>query len=155
MTRAGQQVHVAELYSGADGATMVGGGVDPVLDRQALQAYRRRLREIDEAVVAAEGSRPDMEAAGRLEQERARLARELTNAVGLGGRKRGLGDPAEKARKAVSARIRASIRKISAVHPALGEHLERSVTTGNFCTYESTPAVHWHGGGSSRPVASG
>ena len=145
MTNADQEVHVAELYSGGESATTVGGGADPVLDFQALRAYRKRLREIDEAALVAEG-REDIEGARSVEQERAGLARELSRAVGLGGRKRGLGDPAEKARKAVSARIRASIRKISDVHPELGVHLQRFVTTGNFCIYEPTPAVHWCAG---------
>ncbi|TWH28374.1 hypothetical protein [Isoptericola variabilis] len=44
----------------------------------------------------------------------------------------GLGD---RARSAVTQRIRAAIRRIGEHHPELGEHLRTSVTTGTFCSY--------------------
>ncbi len=46
-----------------------------------------------------------------------------------------LDDPVERARKAVTARIRDAIRRIGRVAPALGRHLEASVSTGVRCTY--------------------
>jgi hypothetical protein len=61
--------------------------------------------------------------------------RELAAATGLGGRGRLLGDQSERARKAVTARIRDAIARIERLHPALGAHLRASVTTGTFCAY--------------------
>jgi hypothetical protein len=46
-----------------------------------------------------------------------------------------LGDPVERARKAVTARIRDAIKRITDVHPPLGAHLAIAVATGVFCTY--------------------
>ena len=48
---------------------------------------------------------------------------------------------AERARTAVTARIKDSIRRIGGAHPELGRHLARSVRTGTFCVYE--PDQHW------------
>lgn len=71
------------------------------------------------------------------------LVDQLTAAYGLGKRSRPSGDPGEKARSAVTWRIRAAIRRIEEVHPALAEHLTRSVSTGRFCVYDPSPAVAW------------
>jgi predicted ATPase len=64
-------------------------------------------------------------------------------ALGLGGRVRRSGSAAERARTAVTARVRDAIRRISEAHPELGRHLERSVRTGTFCVYEPDRPVHW------------
>ena len=47
----------------------------------------------------------------------------LASAFGLGGRARKAGDPAERARSAVTWRIRSALSKVEAAHPALGAHL--------------------------------
>jgi hypothetical protein len=57
-------------------------------------------------------------------------------AVGLGGRQRTSLDPAERARKAVTGRIREAIGHIEVVHSELGRHLRRSIRTGTFCVYD-------------------
>jgi len=53
------------------------------------------------------------------------------------------GSPVERARTTVTARIRDSIRRIEAVHPELGRHLQRSVRTGTLCVYEPETDVRW------------
>jgi len=63
--------------------------------------------------------------------------------VGLGGRARRLGDPAERARKTVSWRLRSTLDRIDQAHPALGRHLRQSVRMGTFCSYEPDPPVRW------------
>jgi hypothetical protein len=85
----------------------------------------------------------DLGRIGSIKAERDALAHELAAALGLGGRARSLGDPAERARKAVSARIRDGIKAISACHAELGSHLESSVHTGTFCSYAPATAVRW------------
>ena len=49
----------------------------------------------------------------------------------------------ERARKAVTARIRDAIRRIEAVHPELGAHLDRSVITGTSCRYDPVDPLVW------------
>jgi hypothetical protein len=79
----------------------------------------------------------------RLGAELDGLIDQLSAAMGLGGRARRLGDPAEKARTAVTWRIRSAIRRIGKAHPALGRHLAMSVRTGAFCVYAPERPVRW------------
>lgn len=118
---------------------LVGGapqtGSDAVLDDAAKASYRHRMdaldREIDDASWSDDAVRRQ-----RAEDERDALVAELKRAAGLGGRDRRLGDVGEKARSAVTARIRDAIRRIADVHPELGEHLSSTVRTGRECAYE-------------------
>jgi TolB-like protein len=113
-----------------------------VLDEQAKCAYRARLREIeaDLAEVAAANDPGRVEA---LEEEKERLLNEMRKATGLGGRDRRTGDTSERARSAVTWRIRHAIKKLEAVHPALARHLRASIKTGAFCSYEPEKETHW------------
>jgi hypothetical protein len=53
------------------------------------------------------------------------------------------GDPTERARKAVTERIRTALERIGSAHPALGRHLENSIRTGIFCSYRPEAPVDW------------
>ncbi len=133
----GEAIHVLELTG--RGEAERGARAEPTLDRTALASYRRRLAELEEAV--AEEPRGARRA--ELEQERDALVQRLVADTGLGGRARKLNDPVERARKAVSARIRDAIRRIAKVHPELGAHLDRSVATGLCCVYRPRDATAW------------
>ena len=113
-----------------------------VIDAQARAAYRQRLRELDGAAAEADAA-ADIERSARIAAERDALVAALTEAYGLGGRVRRSGSVAERARTAVTARIRDAIRRISEAHPELGRHLARSVRTGTFCVYEPDQPVRW------------
>jgi hypothetical protein len=115
---------------------------DPVLDDEARTRYRARLADLDAELDRA-GRRGDAERGAALEQEREALLAELRRAIGLGGRARRLGDEAERARKAVTNRIRDTLRKLSERHPALAEHLRETVSTGSTCRYAPAEAVRW------------
>jgi hypothetical protein len=71
------------------------------------------------------------------------IADELAGALGLGGRARRTGDPVERARKAVTMRIRSAIAGIEAQDEALARHLRNAVHTGRVCSYEPEPPVTW------------
>ncbi len=126
------EIAATELMSGRPTA-----GADPMLDEQAKRAYRQRLdelaEEIDHALATADAGRAE-----RAQDERDALVDALASAVGLGGRDRRLGDDAERARKAVTARIRDAIGRIGEVHPELGAHLDAAVQTGTWCSYRPT-----------------
>ncbi|HVH24905.1 MAG TPA: ATPase, partial [Pseudonocardia sp.] len=102
-----------------------------------------RLAELDRELAATRPG-PDPERARRLERERAALGAEVERAAGLGGRSRPLGaSTVERARKAVTARIRDAVRRIGAAHPELGAHLDRSVITGTSCRYDPVDPLVW------------
>lgn len=111
-------------------------------DSQALKAYRERLREIEEEIETASTGGDDTRATA-LEEERETILKEVKRVTGLGGKTRKTGDAGERARSAVTWRIRHGIRKISEVHPALGSHLANSVRTGAFCSYSPEKLTSW------------
>jgi hypothetical protein len=117
------------------------GGLHPpsdageLLDSQARQAYKRRLAELEEEASEADAF-ADAERSARIAAERDSLVAALAEAYGLGGRPRRAGSASERARTAVTARIKDAIRRIGEAHPQLGRHLSRSVRTGTFCSYE-------------------
>ncbi len=55
--------------------------------------------------------------------------------IGLARRERRTWSSVERARSAVTHRIREVIGKITHLHPALGRHLEHTVHTGRWCVY--------------------
>lgn len=132
----GTAVHVTELT----GAPMTATAAD--LDTTAVAAYRRRLLDLEEDLAAAEADH-DTYRSEKLRVEQDVLIAELTGALGLGGRVRRSGDPTERARKAVTARIRDSIARITEAHPRLGRHLANAMRTGTWCSYEPEEPVHW------------
>ena len=71
------------------------------------------------------------------------LSKQLAKTLGLGGRSRKLGNASEKARAAVTWRIRSAIKKIQSAHPRLGIHLSNSIQTGIFCVYAPESDMDW------------
>ena len=67
------------------------------------------------------------------------LADQLAAAVGLGGRDRRAGSPAERARVNITRAIRAALARIRAHSPALAGHLDATIHTGTFCSYAPDP----------------
>jgi predicted ATPase len=120
----------------------VEGDTGETLDAAARTEYRARLVDLDEEISDADAAN-DLERASRAREEQHFVLAELGAAVGLGGRpRRGL-DPAERARKAVTWRVRDAIHRIEAAHPALGHHLRRSVRTGSLCMYDPAEPTEW------------
>jgi hypothetical protein len=134
----GQPISALRLYGSPEPDT----GADEVLDQRARAEYQQRLADLDEEIDEAETAHDEGRAA-RYRAERDALVDGLAAAYGLGGRVRRLGDPAERARSTVTARIRDSLRRIDRVHPALGAHLRASVSTGRSCVYHPEPPVRW------------
>jgi hypothetical protein len=115
------------------------GRTDSVLDRTALLAYRRRLAELDDELATAQ-AHSDLARQQRATDEREQLLAELRRATRPDGTPRALANTAaERARKAVTARVRDAIRRITDAHPELGAHLDRAVRTGTSCRYEPNP----------------
>ncbi|MFN2419332.1 MAG: AAA family ATPase [Candidatus Limnocylindria bacterium] len=145
VARPGQEIYVLDLTTppDADGrALRDAGDVGELLDARARAEYRRRVGELDDEIADA-ASNHDVGRAERARTERDFIAAELAAALGLGGRPRRSGDPAERARKAVSGRIRLTIGRIGSEHPELARHLTNAVRTGTFCVYKPEDAVDW------------
>jgi hypothetical protein len=144
LARPGQPVPALELVEAAGGppAAAAGGSLGPVLDETARRAYRQRLADLEGDLAEAEDN-ADLGRLERLRAERSMLADELAGAIGLGGRARFAGDPADRARKAVTMRIRAAISAIAAQDEALARHLRNTIRTGRLCSYQPEGTVSW------------
>lgn len=117
---------------------------DPVLDAQAKAEYKRRLSELRQELHEAERFN-DPERAAVTQEELDAIAQHLAQAVGLGGRDRQASSATERARSAVTQRIKKTIRKIDDAIPSLGRHLATRIKTGYFCSYNPHPErpVRW------------
>lgn len=138
LARAGTELHCLEL---ADRPAETSGEM-PVLDERARRELKARVRELQQEIDEADAAH-DTERAEHAREELDQLVEHLSGALGLGGRARPLGSAAERARSAVTWRIRNAIRKIASAHARLGRHLENSVRTGTYCVYAPEIPSHW------------
>jgi hypothetical protein len=110
------------------------GDAGEMLDAQAKAAYKRRTVELREQLEEArELNQPEL--VDRLEDEIETLGRELSRAVGLGGRDRRAASASERARINVTRAIKIGLERIAEHNPALAALLTNSIRTGTFCSY--------------------
>jgi hypothetical protein len=105
-----------------------------LLDARAKADYRRRLEGLESQLEEAERF-SDVERASRAREEIEVISRELSRAVGIGGRDRSGSDDSERARVLVTVRVREALRRIADGAPELGAHLTASIKTGRYCSY--------------------
>ncbi|HET8672724.1 MAG TPA: AAA family ATPase [Thermoleophilaceae bacterium] len=153
----GREFHALELVAAAGPATSASAAADPdlslrrggeddtgpLLDARAKAEYRERIGELQEEIEEAEAFH-DPERASRARAELDSLTRELSAAVGLGGRDRRGGSSAERARVNVTRSLRATVDRVQQHDAALGHHLHTCIRTGLFCSYDPGPgAARW------------
>jgi hypothetical protein len=110
------------------------GDAGEMLDAQTKAAYKRRTAELREQLEDAR-ERNQLELIERLEDEIEAVGRELSRAVGLGGRDRRAASASERARINVTRTIRVALERIAEHHPTLAALLTKSIRTGMFCSY--------------------
>ena len=120
-------IHIASL-----------GDAGEMLDEQAKAAYRRRLSELREELEEAK-ELGRAERAEQVEQEIDALTRELSRAVGLGGRSRRAASASERARQTITKAIKSVLERIVQSDAALGDIFSRCIKTGTFCSYQPDP----------------
>jgi len=132
----GREIPALDLAAGGTG--LIAPDTAPPLDATAREGYRRRIRELDSQLAAADraGNRA---AAERALTERQALVGELRRATGLAGRPRRASADAERARVNVTRTIRAAIDRITLAAPIAGTHLQSSIRTGALCRYQPAP----------------
>jgi hypothetical protein len=140
LARPGSEVHVLDLVT--PGPTLRSDAPGPAIDESARRQYRDRLLELEIELDEAD-EHADIARSEGLQAERDALLAELSGAYGLGGRARRRSDSTERARSAVTQRIRVAINRIERVDPELGGHLRRSIRTGTFCSYAPERPTSW------------
>jgi tetratricopeptide (TPR) repeat protein len=114
------------------------GDAGEMLDEQAKVAYRRRLSELRAELEEAK-ERGNVERAEQAEQEIDALTRELSRAVGVGGRSRRAASASERARQSITKSIKSVLEKIAQSDAGLADILSRCIRTGTFCSYQPDP----------------
>jgi AAA ATPase domain len=155
LAEGGRELHALDLVAGESApdraahhvesarVSSAPGDAGEILDARAKAEYRGRLNELEEEAEEARAL-GDIERAARADEERQVLVTELARALGLGGRDRRAASPSERARVSVTRAIRAALARIREHSPTLGEHLERTIRTGTFCSYVPDPrAPDW------------
>ncbi|MDP2291239.1 MAG: hypothetical protein Q8M22_08605 [Actinomycetota bacterium] len=138
LSRPRAEVHCLELMGGSD----VAGDAGPRLDTRARREYQQRILELQSEIDEARDHH-DSRRAERAELELDALVEQLAGAFGIHGASRRTGSSAEKARTAVTYRLRAAMRRLADLHPELGRHLANSVRTGTFCSYQPERETVW------------
>jgi hypothetical protein len=147
----GREFHVLDLVTAESGtvtqvdssqaaelARSTLGDAGEMLDARAKDAYRRRLTEIEDDIEQARAI-GDAERTAQAEAEHDFLVRELSRAVGLGGRDRKAASAPERARVSVTRAVRQAIARIGEHHRQLDEHFNRTIRTGTYCGYFPDP----------------
>lgn len=133
----GIPVHCSELM----GVAVLSNG-ETVIDEKAKEEYRKKITELQNDLAEADDHQ-DYKRAEVLQEEYEQLIEHLSDSLGLQGKIRQIGNPVEKARSAVTWRIRNAISKIEQDHSSLGKHLSNSIKTGTFCSYEPEKPIEW------------
>ena len=114
------------------------GDAGEMLDEQAKLTYRRRLSELRGELEEAK-KLGNVERAEQAEHETDALTKELSRAVGLGGRSRRAASASERARQSITKSIKLVLEKIAQSDGTLADILSRCIRTGTFCSYQPDP----------------
>jgi len=132
-----QLFHCAELMG-----NVVNEKGEKLFDAKAKKQYEKKIAELQADIREAE-QRNDFSALEKLQDEYDKLIEYLSQSLGLRGKVRESGNPIEKARSAVTWRIRSAIARIESYHPQLGAHLSNAIKTGSFCSYQPDRKITW------------
>ena len=121
----GREIHCLDLV----GVAVEESSTGEVIDAEARRNYEQRIRDLQAEIDEAE-SNSDYARAYRHQAELDTLIDHLTAALGHGNRTRRAAGSAERARSAVTHRLRTTIRQLGRVHSLLGRHLTHAVNTG-------------------------
>ncbi len=133
-----QEIHCADLM----GTALIHESGTEVIDSQARKNYEQKIIDLREELAEAEDMN-NLELASRLSEEYETLVAHLSKSLGLAGETRKTGSSVEKARSAVTLRIKSTIKKIESVHPDLARHFSSAIKTGTFCSYKPEKEIDW------------
>lgn len=137
LAKPGHSFHCAELM----GAVLDERGTK-VIDARAKKEYQRKILDLQEEIQFHESSN-DFIRAEEIQAQYDQLVDHLSQSLGLQGQIRTTGRTIDKARSAVTWRIRSAISRIEKVHPSMGKHLNNAVKTGTLCSYLPEKNTEW------------
>lgn len=138
ITEPRKEFHCMELM----GSSIDQKNVTSVIDDKAKNQYQKKIKQL---LIDIEDAKElqNFDLLSKLQEEYDSLVEHLSQSLGINNKPREIGSSVEKARSAVTWRIRSAIKKINVVHPSLGKHLSKSISTGTFCSYNPEFEFHW------------
>ncbi|MEL7588521.1 MAG: hypothetical protein AAGU19_17555 [Prolixibacteraceae bacterium] len=115
---------------------------EKLIDENARKQYQKKITELQSEIEEAE-EYSNFAQLEKLQEEYDRLIDHLSGSLNIRGRARKAGGAVEKARAAVTWRIRNAIARIEQHHPVLGAHLSNAVKTGTLCSYKPDREIQW------------
>ena len=134
----GREIHCLDLV----GVAVEESSTGEVIDAEARRNYEQRIRDLQAEIDEAE-AHSDYARAYRHQAELDTLIDHLAAALGHGNRTRRAAGSAERARSAVTHRLRTTIRQLGRAHSLLGRHLTHAVNTGTYCSYRPEQPIVW------------
>lgn len=138
LSKPNSEVHCMELM----GSTLQVNVDTETIDGKAKTSYQKKIKSLLADIEDAKEMN-NSELVFKLEEDYETLVDHLSKSLGLAGKPRKIGSSVEKARSAVTWRVRSAIKKIEAINPQLGKHLSNSISTGTFCSYKPELNVTW------------
>jgi predicted ATPase len=135
---AGREIHCLDLV----GVVVDEASTGEVIDAEARRNYEQRIRDLQAEIEEAENN-SDYARAYRHQAELDSLIDHLAASLGHGNRTRRAPGSAERARSAVTHRLRTTIRQVGKAHGSLGRHLTHAVNTGTYCSYRPEQPIVW------------
>jgi TolB-like protein len=132
-----QLFHCAEMM----GTTLNGKG-EKLIDEKARKQYQQKILDLQSEIQEAEDS-SNFTGVEKLQEEYDQLIEYLSKSLGLKGKTRETGSTIEKARSALTWRIRNAVARIEQYHPMLGAHLSNAIKTGILCSYQPDREINW------------
>ena len=137
LARPRQLFHCAELMG-----TLLNEKGERLFDSKARKEYEKKILKLQIDMQDAE-KLSDFVRLEKLQDEYDQLIDHLSQSLGFKGKARETGSTIEKARSAITWRIRNAIAKIECQHNLLGAHLANAIKTGTFCTYQPERPLAW------------
>ena len=137
LTQPRQLFHCAELMG-----SMLDDTGEKLIDEKARKQYQKKIIELQNEIEEAE-QYSDFNQLEKLQEQYDRLIDHLSVSLNLKGQARKTGGAVEKARAAVTWRIRNAIARIEQQHPMLGAHLSNAIKTGTLCSYKPDREIQW------------
>lgn len=127
-------------------AELMGSGLndrgEKLIDDNARKQYKKKILDLQSELEEAE-SLSNYTKAESIQIEYDRLIEHLSKSLNINGRIREKGGAVEKARSAVTWRIRNAIARIEQIHPQMGAHLSNTIKTGTLCSYKPDRNIRW------------
>lgn len=133
-----KEFHCMEMMN----SNMNENATEVVIDHKAKIEYEKKIKRLLNQIEDAKEFN-NIEHVEKLQDEYNTLVDHLAASLGLGRKPRKMGSSVEKARSAVTWRIRNAIKKIDSAHPKLALHLSKSIHTGTFCSYKPEIHIDW------------